>query len=448
MKASKYNRFLKSKDGKKHMLFNGMTGALATLDGEEQYRQVTQILKEPDKESLYENVAVQDLSDKLVKGGYLIEDTVDELALLKIRNRMGRFKDNGFSLTILPTLDCNFRCTYCYQEHQNKVMTTEVEEAVVRLVEERIRPNEPLRITWFGGEPLLSLKKILRLTEKFEQICEQRESSYSAGMITNGFLLSRKVTQQLRNAKVGFLQITLDGVKEAHDKKRFLSNGMGTYDRIMRNIENAVNDLATEDGPSIWISIRINVDKHNYTEVSLLLDELEQRGLKGKIGVYVAQVREYTDICNSVGGSCFSDQEYTAIEVELYQQFISRGFKVTKYPSVRFGYCTADSPNSVVVGPDGALYGCWSDVGTTNMIGHLLQQNGKHYPRFIEYLSWDPFAKKECVECEILPICMGGCPYQAIRKGLSNGGICETWKSNLEEMLQLYYASRISENLS
>ena len=439
MKASKYNRFFKS-DSDEWLAFNGMTGALAKLDSHEKYLLTKEILAAPNQ-AIREDETVQELWPNLVKGGYLIEESVDELALLKIRNRIGRFRRKGFGLTILPTLDCNFRCTYCYQEHHNKTMDQKVVEALVKFTKERVPFQEHFSVTWFGGEPLLQLKLIQQLTKEFKEICQEKESTYSASIITNGFLLTKQVAKKLHEAHIGFAQITLDGPKQIHDQKRFLSNGLGTYDRIIKNIKTLVS--GNEEFPPINISIRVNVDKNNFDTVPLLLDDLEQQGLKDKVGVYVAQVSEYTDVCSSIGGSCFNDQDYSAVEVQLYRQFLERGFKVTKYPIIRYGYCTADSANSFVVGPDGRLYACWSDAGTDNVIGHLLEETpGQYHRRLTEYLSWDPFEKSKCLECDILPLCMGGCPYMALRNGLTAQGDCEIWKDNLEEMLQIYYTSR------
>jgi len=49
---------------------------------------------------------------------------------------------------------------------------------------------------------------------------------------------------------------------------------------------------------------------------------------------------------------------------------------------------------------------------------------------------------KECRECQILPICMGGCPYIALKEGMKDKGECIDWKYNLKEMLSLYYLKK------
>ncbi len=445
MKASRYNRFFKAENNGRWLAFNGMTGALAVLDNEDKYLLVKQILKNPDQVDR-EDGTVRELWDNLVKGGYLTEDWIDEVELLKVRNRTARFQNYGLSLTIAPTMNCNFECKYCYEEpvRSSEAMSAEIEESLVERVRDRLRPKEPLGVTWYGGEPLLCLTQILRLTEQFEKICQERESSYSATIITNGYLLDQGIAKALAQAHVHSAQITLDGPRETHDETRPLKNGRGTYERILANVEAAVNGGGDNGDGHLRIVVRVNVDKDNADRIPELLDDLERRGLKNKIGIYLAQVKPYTDVCGNIGGKCFSDQEYTATEVELYRQFLKKGFRMSVYPSIRTAYCMADScQNAFVVGPGGELYGCWSDIGGTNIIGHLLEEKAVPHPRLLEFLSWDPFEKQRCRECDILPICMGGCPYEGCQAGPSDGGVCLNWKSKLVEMLQMFYTSKV-----
>ena len=68
------------------------------------------------------------------------------------------------------------------------------------------------------------------------ELCEEKEITYSAGIITNGYLLTKENAERLKECQVGRVQITLDGPKEIHDVRRPLVNGNGTYDIIMKNI--------------------------------------------------------------------------------------------------------------------------------------------------------------------------------------------------------------------
>ncbi len=48
--------------------------------------------------------------DSLVANGFIIPDEIDELDVVRSRNKMAAFQSRAFDLTLLPSLDCNLRC--------------------------------------------------------------------------------------------------------------------------------------------------------------------------------------------------------------------------------------------------------------------------------------------------------------------------------------------------
>ncbi len=70
------------------------------------------------------------------------------------------------SYTILTTTGCNARCFYCYEKGTKPVtMTAETADKVVRYIVKH-RGDEKVKISWFGGEPLVNAKVI-------DQICTE-----------------------------------------------------------------------------------------------------------------------------------------------------------------------------------------------------------------------------------------------------------------------------------
>ncbi|MDE6303480.1 MAG: radical SAM protein, partial [Paramuribaculum sp.] len=140
-----------------------------------------------------------------------------------------RFNPTNLSLTINPTLACNFACPYCFEgTHPSTFMTDEIEDAIVRFVEKHEQARN-LNITWFGGEPLLAFDRIVSLTRKLQGI----GLNYWAGMITNGYLLTRDKLEQFDKLKIRSVQVTIDGNESMHNSRRFLKNGGDTYERIV-----------------------------------------------------------------------------------------------------------------------------------------------------------------------------------------------------------------------
>ena len=440
MKTSKYNKFFESENGKK-LAYNCLTGGFAALTTQK-CRQAQEILASPGTYR-FNTKTKKELRDKLFQGGFLIEDGVDELNVLKVRNRSARFDPRQFKLTVLPTLNCNFRCIYCYEARKNSTMSQEIQKGLIDFVRQKTETAVSFTTNWYGGEPLMVLDIITYLRNEFEKVCNANQCKYiPGGLITNGYLLTESVATQLKNMGIEIVQVTLDGPKDIHDQRRPLSGGRGTFDRIMDNLSQITGILKT-------VSIRVNTDKTNVHRVAEVLDALEERGLKGKVSVYFAKVLAHTDACANMAGSCLKDEEYSDWEVQLTKLGWEKGFNLTKYPRVKFNYCEGDQVNSFVVGPSGHLYKCWSDPGNLDeAVGHIcdLKKYQEKKKNVYKWLAWDVFERKECLECDVLPICMGGCPYAGLKMKSATKGACEEWRHNLLDMLKLYYVNYCRTN--
>lgn len=68
--------------------------------------------------------------------------------------------NDALHLIILPTEACNFRCVYCYETFKYNRIKAGVIEGIKNLISIRIPDLKYLHISWFGGEPLLTLDVI------------------------------------------------------------------------------------------------------------------------------------------------------------------------------------------------------------------------------------------------------------------------------------------------
>lgn len=76
-------------------------------------------------------------------------------------------------------------------------------------------------------------------------------------MVTNAYL-SNKIAEYVDDLKISALQITLDGTKETHNQTRCLKNGLGTFDKILQNI-----DILLGKSKTVRISVRMNISTEN-----------------------------------------------------------------------------------------------------------------------------------------------------------------------------------------
>lgn len=159
------------------------------------------------------------------------EDLVEKKTIEEIKNNMGQL-----NLIIMPTDDCNFRCPYCYEDHEKKYMSQSYLDKIAKYIDKNIDYYTGLKVEWFGGEPLLQYSSVIYLSEKLVQICRQHKKPFLSGMTTNGYFLTVEVFERLRKLHFVGYQITVDGFAESHDKQRCLENGGGSWNRIIKNL--------------------------------------------------------------------------------------------------------------------------------------------------------------------------------------------------------------------
>lgn len=410
------------------LVYNAMTNALAAM--------------ETDKFKAYDDfrkngtpIEDKEFLEQLIQGGFLVEDTFDELHELRYRLLSGRYTNNQFSLTIAPTSDCNFRCVYCYEKTvlRHSYMTEEVVDGIIQFFNDRIPSIKAFSVTWYGGEPLLCMDIIERLSNHFITECEKNNITYSAGIITNGYLLTREIIEKLNDLKVTFYQITLDGTRETHNARRPLANGDGTYDTIIENVTKFVDILPT-------VAIRVNIDKNNWQAADEVAKLIEDRGLSEKVRPYLGRIMN-DDNDPKLAVVCFSTSDFANTDIEYSKKHHTDEF-AQKYPSLRGNYCGADCGISFVVDSDGSLYKCWNEVGRKNIaIGNVLNTTHKgNHEIYDRYMLFDPTQDPKCSKCKVLPICMGGCPYYRVHGRVQDQ--CSVYKSSLES-----YIAYVADNI-
>ena len=124
--------------------------------------------------------------------------------------------------------DCNMRCKYCFDDiysgrkpidiktKMDLNMIDDIFNFIIKTRDEKVIT----RISFFGGEPLTNwefISEFLDRSDNFGFI-----TSY--GMTTNGTLLNKEKIDKLLKYNVG-IGISIDGGKEAHNKKRIFPDG-------------------------------------------------------------------------------------------------------------------------------------------------------------------------------------------------------------------------------
>ena len=424
MKPSKYTFiFPFTEDESKHVIYNSRTNALALIENEN--------LTAFKQYCLTGHALDDELKNNLIAGGFLLDDDVDEKQSLRYNMLRQRYNTSTLTLTIVPTADCNFRCSYCYEKKsiQELDMSEHVQERLVGFVRQQASVISTLSITWYGGEPMLALDTIESLTGKFKKICEEFNVRFYAAIVTNGYLLTEENIKILKLLDIRSIQITLDGPPEVHNKRRHLADGSPTFDRIIENLKAAKGLL------SCSVAVRINTDKKNSERVDEVISILEENGLLDFVNPYLGYVQNSNDTYSNM--LCLPLGEFAETDLVFKQRMSKHNDQLllSSYPHLRGCFCSADSLNSYVVNADGSLCKCWNDVGIAGKrTASLIEGEQINPSSLFEYMLYDPTDEEECAECKYLPICMGGCPSRRLE---NSEGRCDIMKYKMSDYMKI-----------
>lgn len=409
MKPSIFNvSYNLDNDNNKLALYNTLTGAVIVLDDFH-----SKLFHETDKEHA-------EFVDAMLKGGFFVDKDKDELAEVFRISEKVRKTYSGVSLTIAPTLACNFRCPYCFEEgHRYNTMTDEIVSATIQFINNQAKEKDSVSIAWYGGEPLLRPDIIQKITHGLNV----DENKLFGSIITNGYYLDGEMAKFLSEQKVFMAQVTIDGPPDIHNKRRCLPNGSDTFHRILKNVSEAAE--------VIKINIRVNIDALNKDRVDEVFSYLDHYNLKGKVRLYVAAVENIHGSCNN--NTCLIDRDFSAYEAAFYDRNLEKGYSFVYLPSFNPGICGAVNHSMCVIDPLGDLYKCWNEVGMKERsYGSIF--SSEYNNNLNKWNNYKFIHSKICKECAFLPICMGGCPYRTI-EGLEMQ--CISAKYNYRQFINL-----------
>lgn len=337
----------------------------------------------------------------------------DEREALKLYGHTACAGFRTVNLTICPTMGCNFDCPYCFENHTAGKMSQSVQDDVVALASRMLDAfgAKQLKVTWFGGEPLLATDVIEHLSERLMALASEKGAEYEASIITNGYLLTQLVADLLGRCKVSSAQITLDGIGAAHDATRHLAGGGPTFERIVRNLR--------EGKLPFRVLVRQNVHENNRNQIEPLKAYIEKLAAESgnRLFYYPAPV----------SGNDMSDKRQSDVKLLCDSNGSDVGVlqDTGRFAKGRGHYCGANTLSNVGIDEKGRLQKCWEDVdkpersfGTAAKWDPADPIRTADAPdRLTGYLNALPFDDAECLSCIWLPACAGGCPNKRLFYG-------------------------------
>ncbi len=410
------------------MVVNGVSGAVDLLPLE--FAQRLEVCR---GRELPEDLCLAQEWKLLEERGYLFAwPDGEEQQLRDIYQRLRSAASPLTKFVICPTYTCNLACTYCYEgdlTRRRGVMSfDQLDRAIEAIDVLKKRPEvDQYLYELFGGEPLLPSTR--PLVERFLEILDERGGTVA--IVTNGTHLEDFLPLFLAHpASIESLQVTLDGPREMHDRRRIYRSGRGSFDRIVHGV-----DQLLEEG--FFVRLRVNVDRQNLKTIPELLNFIERRDWPQykKFTCDIAPVTYHTQRVESPEVMTEDEivQEVLDEIPELlrYQSYCKMGmFRVLNHVTTvleprraripvlpSFTYCEATEGSIYVFGTDGAIYTCPDSIIDRKWAV------GEYWPQFrldeekIGVWRRDIFSAPVCKDCEIATFCGGGCALVPMDKG-------------------------------
>jgi len=409
-----------------YAVLSGLSGAIELIN-ESLYESFQQLIQTGNPHELYidESRFPSEIIETYQRRGLITELChEDEKTLLKRYSAiLHEHEKANPSLIIVPDLDCNYRCVYCFEKSmQTKLkskrttLSTDEVDAIYTSIEQ-LFPGTDItgkRITLFGGEPLLSKNRDL-----VNYIIEKgKEKGIGFAAVTNGHDLNEYIPL-LGEGQISYMQITIDGPKDIHDRRRIALDKSSSFDKIIENLRRVV--LETE----AQITIRVNLDKENYDGFRELLGVFEGEGWLNNSRIFVNAAIVYK---TSAGEGAIPQHDINSVRANLIDltsaysnveigcpQSTQRDMVFSSLTSnspytLRSSYCGASCGMYIFL-PGGKITSCWetindecSCVGSYSENGLVLDEESlKH--RFGRSAAEIP----ACADCRYCLVCSGGC---------------------------------------
>lgn len=342
----------------------------------------------------------------MIEKGFIVSDGTDEIQKVKdLQAKIDQDDDTLYRLIINPTMNCNFKCWYCYESHiKDSKMEEQTISGVMKHIESVVQNMPRIKkfiISWFGGEPLLYFDRVIDPIMNFAtNLLTEHNIVLNTSFTTNGYLINEKMIEKFHSYSISSFQITLDGNRERHDKVRYVSKSRGSYDEIIDNI------LALSRN-KLPVNLRINFTKNNLEDLEHIVYDI------------LPLEEEYRPYLIISFHKVWQEEDLTlGTRVKDLRLFFKKhGFHTVNgdIPNTLRESCYADRKNHATINYNGEVFKCTARNFSSDAKEGDLKEDGSIVwnEKFHDRMNIK-FKNKPCFSCPIMPICNGGCSQAAI----------------------------------
>jgi len=339
---------------------------------------------------------------------------------------------------------CNLKCDYCFylDEEKNRIdkkRSLMSYETIEEIVKKTHKSSNKINYIFQGGEPALAsldwFKYFISLVNNYKS--ENDYISYS--FQTNGTLIDDSFAKFLadNNFLVG---VSYDGFNRIHDIHRKYANGLKSSRDVKRGIENLKQYGAYYNILSVVTNeVALNINKiytnlvesgEDYLQFIACLDPINSDDNKYlKPSVYANFLVELFDLW-------YADlRRNRNISIRLFNNFISILLNNLPEACDMNGICSIQ----YVFESNGDVFPCDFYCLDNYLLGNIHEADYDDFDvkrKEIKFINYPPNLHQDCLNCEYLYLCRGGCPRY--KDSNNKFKFCESYKFLFENRLNQF----------
>ena len=373
----------------------------------------------------------------------------------------------ALSLLIKPASgNCNMRCRYCFyaDELDNREIRSYGKmslDTMHTIVDKAMEYGDyECTIAFQGGEPTLAGLDFYRDLVAYVTAHENpKKLKIHYALQTNGYLINEEWAAFLGENHF-LVGVSLDGIKEIHDRYRLDAAGKGTYQRVISairllekhqveyNILTVVTAATARNGQKIY-----NYFKKNHFGYQQYIECLDPIGEEPGQHEYSLTPEKYGEFLKSMFDAWYLDMRSGTYVYNRYFENLMMIMAGQQPESCNMrGVCG----KQWVFEADGSVYPCDFYALDQWRLGNIQENSFEEMDEKrdgLGFIQWSMRQQEDCQKCRWFGLCRNGCrrnrePVTA--EHTNRNYFCKSYQMffeyaypRLEEVYQLYMAGRI-----
>lgn len=333
------------------------------------------------------------------------------------------YTENNINIVFLMMGDaCNFSCRHCVQSEYSlaqRPVSAKVYSYLEHLA--NIRPDEDDKIVlrFWGGEPLVYFDKIKEVVAKLS-------TKFEYAVISNGGLLDKEMVEFFNEYNIAFV-LSNDGMHtdKIRDKNMLEDeNFLQLFRQIKLKSINAVVHAYSQDYYAFWQYI-----DSKEVDCSASFEDLICNW-NMPVDIFAYNLERYREHMRLIVNNAYANlinkakrnREYKLIALTVHRMLnVMANYSASEIEVIDAPACR-QILSVMNVDLDGNVYPCHNQGAA---IGTVDDDYSELVNRYLALFNAQ-YENSECIECEFLDVCRGGCPFSEASAGKS--ACCERKK--------------------